>query len=326
MKSVGVIGLGNISIRHRKNLQSLFPRADVIAMSASGRRLDSLVEFSNQVVNTVEELINLEPSFVIVASPAPCHLEHAVELIKNNIPVLIEKPVTTSSFDAEKLLRLEKQYNTAITVGYCLRYLPSARKVWDLLSQNVIGTVYNVFVNVGQYLPYWRAGKNYKESVSACEALGGGALFELSHEIDYIQWLLGDMSLEYAYLRSSLELALDVEDSADLVLSNSAGTVCSIHLDFLQKSAQRKCSFIGSNGRLEWDLVNNSVELITEGKSQVLYQDTLWDKNQMYIEMINDFVACINDEPHSCITTLEASKTVELIELIKKEGKRGISI
>lgn len=326
MKSVGVIGLGNISIRHRKNLQSLFPCADVIAMSASGRKLDNLVEFSNRIVDDIGELISAKPAFVIVASPASCHLEHSACLIENNIPVLIEKPIATSVVDSGILLKLEKQHKTPVAVGYCLRYLPSTKKVRELLNQNVIGCVYNVFVNVGQYLPQWRAGKNYKDTVSASEALGGGALFELSHEIDYVQWILGEIFLEHAYLRSSIELALDVEDSVDLVLTNLSGTVCSVHLDFLQKRAQRKCSFIGSDGRLEWDLVNNSVEIFTEKGNKIIYQDSKWDKNQMYIEMVNDFVNRINGKPHDCVTAFEASKTVELIELIKKNGKKGISL
>ena len=175
-------------------------------------------------------------------------------------------------------------------------------------------------------MPQWRSGKDYKDTVSAKLSLGGGVLFELSHEIDYIQWLLGDMSLEYAHLRSSLDLGLDVEDSADLVLTNSVGTVCSMHLDFLQKTAQRKCSFIGSNGRLEWDLVSNSVELISENKTQMLYQDSEWDKNQMYIDMINDFVSAINGKPNRCVTVSESAKVVGLVELIKEKGTRGISL
>jgi len=326
VQSVGVIGLGNISIRHRKNLQYILPHADVIAMSASGRKLDGLVEFADRVVSDVEELISAKPLFVIVASPAPLHLEHSIRLIKSQIPVLIEKPVTASVSDAAELLHLEAIYKTPISVGYCLRYLPSAQKIKDLLAEGAIGPVYNAIVNVGQYLPQWRTGKDYKDTVSANPKLGGGVLFELSHEIDYVQWLLGKMSLEYANLRSSQELDLAVEDLADLTLSNSEGTVCNIHLDFLQKAAYRKCSFIGSKGRLEWDLIENSVKLIDETQIKVIYQDSSWDKNQMYIEMINDFIAFINDESHNCMSVSEASKTVSLIELIKKKGNKGVSL
>lgn len=326
MNSIGVIGLGNISIRHRQNLKSMFPATDVIAMSASGRSQDKLVEFSDKVVGTVDELIKESPIFVIIASPASLHLEHSVPLIKENIPVLIEKPVTTSSEDAEYLVSLVNEYRTPVSVGYCLRYLPSAQQLSSLLDNGVIGKLYNVFVNTGQFLPQWRTGKNYKDTVSANVDLGGGVLFELSHELDYMQWLMGNLSFEYAYLRSSHELGLDVEDSADIVLTSDVGTVCSMHLDFLQKTAQRKCIFVGSEGRLEWDLIGNSIKFYSEDRNEVIYEDTRWDKNQMYIAMIEDFVSQIKGLPHNCIGLNDAAKTVGLIELIKREGKIGVSL
>lgn len=37
MERIAVIGLGNISIRHRKNLKYLYPLASIYAMSASGQ-------------------------------------------------------------------------------------------------------------------------------------------------------------------------------------------------------------------------------------------------------------------------------------------------
>ena len=63
-------------------------------------------------------------------------------------------------------------------------------------------------------------------------------LLELSHEIDYIQWLIGSMKVHYAQLRSSSELNLEVEELADIVLVSQTGTVCNVHLDLLQKTGE----------------------------------------------------------------------------------------
>ena len=41
----------------------------------------------------------------------------------------------------------------------------------------------------------YRKNIDYKKSNSAKKKFGGGLLLELSHEIDYIKWLFGNISL-----------------------------------------------------------------------------------------------------------------------------------
>ena len=118
-------------------------------------------------------------------------------------------------------------------------------------------------------------------------------------------------------LRSSTELGLLVEDVADVVVSSTSGSIATIHLDFLQRKAHRKCRFIGSDGTLEWDLIQNSVTLISAEGVQIIYSDSYWDKNQMYLSMITDFVSLIHRTENQTINIDIAIQTVELIEKIK---------
>jgi len=194
----------------------------------------------------------------------------------------------------------------------------------ELLGQNIIGNIYNAFVSVGQYLPDWRPSKDYKNSVSAKKSLGGGALLELSHEIDYIQWLLGSMEVQYAQLRSSSELNLEVEELADVVLVSDVGTVCNIHLDFLQKKASRTCSFIGEKGRLDWNLPSNTIKLHTREGGVCLFSEPDWDSNQMYLSLLTDFLDLVAGRENSSIDLEQATKTIELIESVKSCAIQGV--
>ncbi len=321
MRKVAVIGLGNIAIRHRRNLKQLFPESILYAMSASGRIPAEVVTDSDYVVASIDELIKPQIELVIVASPATFHAKHAVPLIEAGIPTLIEKPVTADVKDIALLREAIKKTQTPVTVGYCLRYLPSALKVKELLEQRLLGELYNIYIQTGQYLPDWRPNKNYRDSVSASKQLGGGALLELSHDLDYAQWLIGGCTIEHAILRSSEELALDVEDIADIMLRSDNGVVANIHLDFLQRSVQRNCSLIGSKGRLDWDLINNSVTFYSSLGSEIIYSQPEWDKNKMYLAMVEDFVAMIKGQPNQCVELYEAEKTIQLIETIKVKNK-----
>tara|TARA_R110002012_G_scaffold56765_2_gene145846 strand:- start:14531 stop:15526 length:996 start_codon:yes stop_codon:yes gene_type:complete len=323
MKKVAVIGLGSIATRHHHNLKLLFPNAELLVMSASGRIPKESIDEFDVIATTIDELIQAKVELVIVASPAPFHALHSIPFIEAGIPTLIEKPVTTSIEDAEAIARAIKLHQTPVSIGYCLRYLPSAQKLKILLNQGGIGTIYNAHIEIGQYLPDWRPNKDYRNSVSAQKKLGGGALFELSHELDYAQWLLGPLQVKYSILRASDELALDVEDIADIITTTSLGAVATIHLDFLQRKTHRQCSFVGNKGRIEWDLMLNQLTLITATETSVLYSDPKWDKNQMYLAMIEDFMQMIEKNEHSCINFSEAINTVALIDEIKQQAKNN---
>ena len=56
-----------------------------------------------------------------------------------------------------------------------------------MVQDNILGNIYSIRCDVGQYLPNWRADKNYSKSVSAKKDLGGGVLLELSHELELYQ-------------------------------------------------------------------------------------------------------------------------------------------
>ncbi len=318
MLHLAVIGLGNISFRHRKNLKILYPESKVIALSARGKVLTELPDSADLIVSEVAELIRLKPHFVIVASPASMHLQHAKELIQAGIPCLIEKPLCINFREAESLLKVSQEELTPTAVGYCLRYMPAAKKMHELIKNKIVGEIYNITIEVGQYLPDWRRTIDYRGSVSAQRELGGGALLELSHEFDYAQWLFGPLNVEHAVLRSSEELGLDVEDLADVVFSTKSGAQAHVHLDFLQQQPQRFCTVKGENGRIHWDLLKSTVDIFLNHQEHQHFAFNDWQVNDMYIDLIKDFVNLCLGKKHYTVDLAQAAETLKLIDMIKK--------
>lgn len=321
MKKVAVIGLGNIATRHRRNLKKLFPGVIVYSVSSSERVLSELVSDCDGYLANVDAVIQEQVDLVIIASPATYHLRHSVKFLAAGIPTFIEKPVTGSFDDAKNLQEIAEKHATPVAVGYCLRYLPSAKIMKKLVETKFVGSIYNVNVEIGQYLPDWRPSKSYRESVSASKLLGGGALLELSHELDYAQWMFGELKLVNSVLRTSSELEMDVESLADIMLTNSAGAIINIHLDFLQKKPWRQCHIIGSKGRIVWDLIRNEVIHHTSQGTDIIFSDPDWDKNGMYIDMLLDFIAEISGNENDSVTLESSTNIVGLIDKIKKTSQ-----
>lgn len=315
--SVGVVGLGNISSRHRKNLRILHPDATVFLVSSSKRQLPpELLNENEYLLENVDALAEKKLDFAVVCSPATFHRQHAEFLLRSGIPTLIEKPLATSVADCDAIIEAYDRGQTTASVGYCLRFLPAFEVVRSLLHDTTLGEILTVNVHCGQYLPDWRPSSDYKSSVSATQALGGGVLLELSHELDYVQALLGDVSLQFAQLRISPLLELEVENTADLMLSadNINGIPVHVHLNFLERKASRFFEITGDRGRLRWDLIDNRVTLYSREGETVILSDPQWDKNQMYLNMLSAFYT----GDFSRLTTLDsARRTVQLIENIK---------
>lgn len=325
IKQVAVVGLGSISTRHRKNLKALYPGVSVIGVSSSGRKqLENLSDL-DIVVPSVELLLKRQLDFAIIASPSSSHLAHATPLIEHGIPVLIEKPVTAYATSASALCTLIQKRSVPAAVAYCLRYREALKVVKRVVDSRDLGEILNVYVDVGQYLPDWRPKVDFRNSVSARSELGGGALLELSHEIDFVQYLLGPLKAVSALLKSSKHFNLDVEDTADFVCETDQGAVVSFHLDFLKRPAMRVCRIAGDRGTLEWNVNKNTVSLNGSADTTLLYENPNHDPNTMYLDMIEDFVRLIRSEPNNCVSVEEASTTVELIDAVKSIGiKSGI--
>jgi predicted dehydrogenase len=321
MDVAAVIGLGNIAKRHRANIRKMFPRCQIVAMPSSNRHVSEDVPDADIVVKNINELLAYTPELVIVASPATFHQQHALPFMGLNVPIIIEKPLSHCSSEAEQIVMATNECSSDIIVGYCLRFLPSTQVVRKLIDTGKIGKIYNVYAEVGQYLPDWRPSIDFRNSVSAKKSLGGGALLELSHELDYLAFLFGsEFEFKHAILRKSAELRLDVEDLVDVVFCFNGGIVCNLHMDFLQKMPQRFCRLIGSDGRIEWDLIENKVVSYTSEGECVEYNSPSWDKNEMYIALIDSLM---NKELLSGVspaTVVEASRVVSFIEVIKDKA------
>ncbi|XOV79201.1 MAG: Gfo/Idh/MocA family protein [Aestuariibacter sp.] len=317
IKCVAVIGLGNISTRHRQNLRQLYPDALIIAMSASGRIPEQPISDADKIVVDMSALISEVPDFVVVASPASFHADHAIPLLESHIPVLVEKPVTHNEQHLLRLVHAASESDTLCSVAYCLRFLPCLKMLKKMLESAEFGNVYNAHIEVGQYLPDWRNGTDYRCSVSGSKKLGGGALLELSHELDYANWLFGDLSLMYSELRATDELDIAVEQVVDLFLKSDSNVTVVAHLDFIQKQATRKCIVITEKCRIECDLIANSITVRNGIGDEVIYSEPSWNKNGMYLEMLSRFVESMQGSETEMVSIAEAGKTVKLIDKIK---------
>lgn len=308
-----ICGLGSIGRRHLRVLRQHWPSLDISVFRSGRGPACQESELANKVFSCFEEALEWRPEAAIIASPASDHLNRALPLAKIGVPLLIEKPVGSGneiSSDWEELINLSQKL--PISVAYVLRHDPCINFVRNQLHGGKLGTLIDADFYCGTWLPDWRPGLDYRETVSAHRDLGGGVLLELSHEIDLAQWLLGPLELDFAILHQSGLLEVDVEDQATLICSSGGNCAVTIRLNFCTTPPKRYSLIRGSNGEVACDLVDGWAQAnIKDSPSIEKYTSNISPNDRYYIQM-RHFLRSVSGEASPMCSLHEGLNTLKL--------------
>jgi len=330
IKKILVVGKGSIGKRHLRIARELFPDAEIKVLGH--REVDEIPEFSDGYLVTTEAAIQFAPQLAIIANPSTFHIPIAHALANSGTHLFIEKPISSSSDGVNELIEACKEHDCVLQVGYNLRYSPSMQKFRELLHAGVIGKLLSVRCEVGQYLPTWRPEYDYHLGVSANKNLGGGVLLELSHELDYLQWIFGDVEWVRATMTQQSSLEIDVEDSAHLTLgfiskSSERQLIGILSLDFIRHDQTRVCTAIGSKGSLRWDGLSGEVSVFEENASswkELFTHSPL--KDETYLAEWRELVNCVNTGTAPSVSGQDGLRVLEVVESARSSASTGVQV
>jgi len=331
IERVLVIGYGSIGKRHlsivRKN------SSNVQIMIFHHARSSQIPEMADSVTSSITDVLDFNPDVAIVANPAPFHLEMANALADLGCHLFIEKPISNKVEGVAEFLKKVDESNLICQVGYNLRFMLSLSCFRDLINRGYVGRPLSVRCEVGQYLPSWRPDIDYRNSVSSRSELGGGALLELSHEIDYLRWIFGEVGWVNAWIGKVSELEIDVEDVAHLTIGFMAehlekSVVANVNLDLFRQDPVRKCVLVGEKGSLSWNGISGCVDhfdpLEAKWKEVMLIPPL---RNESYEVQWAHFLTCLKNNQKPLVDGLEGLRTLEVIDMARRSARaNGIKI
>jgi predicted dehydrogenase len=288
-----IAGFGSIGRRHFRNLRALGEEEIVIYHSGhSTLPEDELAGFP--VENDLRAALAHQPGAVIVANPTALHLDVAIPAAKIGCHLLIEKPISHSLARINELEAAVRDNHCQVLVGFQFRFHPTLQQVKKLLDGGAIGELISARAQWGEYLPGWHPWEDYKQGYAARPELGGGVVLTLSHPLDYLRWLLGEVDSLSAFT-SRLGLGLPVEDSACINLRFQNGCLANVQLDYIQRPASHTLEIVGSRGSLRWDNFDGILRLsTTDGPGstvsvQEFYPPEGFERNTMFLEELRHF-------------------------------------
>jgi predicted dehydrogenase len=170
----GVIGTGAIATVFARDIR-LVPDADLVAVCSRDMSTASTFAERFAPLNAYDDasLMAREVDAVYIASTNVAHYEQARSLLAAGKPVLVEKPLVTSSQQARALAALASQTQTFAMEAMWTAYLPAIEKVRTLLASDAIGRITSVSAELAFRKPFDADSRFFSQ------ALGGGALYDL---------------------------------------------------------------------------------------------------------------------------------------------------
>jgi predicted dehydrogenase len=314
-----VVGLGSIGRRHARVIKQLRPGCEIIALRRSADSGANEPDIDYCVTNLADAL-RLKPQIAVITNPASHHLSAALPLAEAGVHLLVEKPIAHMSEGVTELIAACRQNNVVLMTAYNLRFLPSLQRFRHLIRERRVGHLLSVRAEVGQYLPSWRPGSDYRSNVSAQAALGGGALLELSHEIDFLRWVFGEIDWVNATLLRQSALEIDVEDTVHLILGFHGITereplVASLDIDFVRHDTVRNCVAIGEEGSLRWNGLEGKVEFYEPGsKAWQVLEECPTQRDDSYLAEWRHFLECVESGVSPMVSGEDGLAVLRVIE------------
>ncbi len=261
-------------------------------------------------VAELERFLALPIDAVVVCSENARHKEHVVAAARAKKHILCEKPIATSTADAEEMIRVCREEGVALRIAFPVRHATAARLARDRIRAGELGRVLAVrSSNRGKRPGGWFADP----ALSG----GGAAADHTVHLTDAIRWMLDDeVRRVYAELETSFSDDGAVEDCGVVLLEMRSGTIVSIDPSWSMPDAyptwgDLTMEIVGERGTLTLDLFRQSSRWYAAGSAETAWLPWMDDLNE---GLIREFVEGVRDGRPPEIAGEDGLRTLEVVE------------
>jgi predicted dehydrogenase len=308
-----IAGFGSIGRRHFRNLLTLGEKD--IVLFRTGRSTLPDDEIKDYPVETdLQKALAHRPDVVIIANPTASHLGVAIPAAEAGCTILMEKPISNSLDEVHDLEAALQRGGGQLLVGFQFRFHPGLQRLAELLREGVAGRPLSARVQWGEYLPNWHPWEDYRKSYSAREDLGGGVVLTLSHPLDYLGWLFGEVESLWAFTGKVSDLEIQVEDVGEIGMRFRSGVIGSVHLDYYQRPTEHRMEVACTEGTLLWNNANGAVRRYhPETESWETYPFPAgFDRNDLFLAELHHLIAVAQHEVDPLCTLADGKRALEI--------------
>ena len=259
---VGVIGYGYWGPNLARNFYEL-PSSELVAIADQKQdQLDrAQAKFPHiKLTKDYRELFELGLDAVVVSTPPKTHYSIAKECLLNNLNVLVEKPLTLSSKDAEELIQLAEEKSLVLMVGHTFEYNSAVQQMKHYIQNDGIGDLHYIDtarLNLGLF------------------QRDTNVLWDLAtHDISILLFILGQTPVSVS-AKGIACVSKDVYDVAYLNLVFPNKLTANVHVSWLDPCKVRRVTVVGSKKMAVYNDLESEgkIKLYDKGVDMPAYTD-----------------------------------------------------
>lgn len=325
-RNVAVIGCGywgkNL-VRNFAELGALHTICD--SNPETLRQFETLYPDANRQTSLELVLANNEIRGVVVSTPARLHYSMAKQVLLANKDVLVEKPFTLESAEAQELVELSAERNRVLMVGHLMLYHPAIQILRRCIETGELGEIYYLYstrVNLGQV----------RRDESALWRL-------VPHDTSLLLYLLGTLP-EVVSAQGANYLQPDLGDVVFITLKFPQNILAHIHASWLDPHKIRQLTVVGSKKMAVFNDMEPESKIKIYDKGVATDDDTISSfsgalalrSGEVFMPQVDlteplllecqHFIHCIEHRCQPLSGGQQGLEVVQILEAIEKAMKR----
>lgn len=301
--NVGVVGTGYLGSLHAR-VYSQLRNANLVCVCDIDKKRVKKVARKHRVwyfpdYRTLFDKVEA----VSIAVPTILHHRIAKDFLKNNIHVLIEKPITKTADEARELVELAEEKKLILQVGHIERFNPVIRGVEPHLREPR-------FIECRRAGPY-----NKKKRVKDV----GVVLDLMIHDIDII------LSLVKSEVQSIEAVGISTispyEDIANVRLNFKNGTIADITASRVTTEEVRKIKISQEDSYITLDYLHLDAYIVKKKNNKIVKKKIRLEKREPLKEELKSFLYCIQNNEKPIVSGKEGELALcvalDILEKIK---------
>jgi UDP-N-acetylglucosamine 3-dehydrogenase len=301
----GVVGVGAMGKNHAR-LYAELTSVELIGVADVNETLAISVaqSYGCKAFTDYNSLLDENLDALSIAVPTTLHKKIALDAMKKEINVLIEKPVADTIENADEVIKAARENKVKLMVGHVERFNPAIVKLRELIDSGLLGNVVSISAKrVGPYSPRIR-------DVGIVIDLG-------THDIDIMSYLYGEKVKEvYA---SAGSVVHSYEDHAIITLNFNNGGSGVIDTNWLTPHKVRNLTVIGSKGIAEVNYIEETLRIF----DQEWVRDAKIEKEEPLKLELMHFIDCVQNDREPLVSGEQGKHALEVALAAVESARTG---
>jgi len=333
---VGLIGCGRIAKVHASVIQQVegFSLAAVCDIDESRRKHFSDL-YGVPGYERYEDLLEKqEPDLVTIATPNGTHYKIAAACFERGFNVLLEKPITINSEDAENLIAVSERKHVHFFAVKQVRYNPAIQVVKSAVENGNLGEIFSTSLVVRWTRPQEYFDQSDWRGTRVLD--GGGLLNQGIHYVDVMQWLIGDVKSVFGKVERFFH-RIEIEDTAFGLVRFKSGALGSIEFTINTYPHNLECSLIllGEKGSVKlggsamnkielWEVKDMPRPVVPEGFPPYVYEGGLYQGScPNHIFVYQDILKLFRGDKSTIVNGNEALHSLRIVNALYESAEKG---